>query len=283
MESVLKAFLVSWNWRLDVLTFLILLGVTYILGWYRLRKRSQRHVQQWSLVLYLLGLLAIAISLLSPIDTFGSFLFVMHMIQHELLVMIAPPLLLLANPFPVFLWAFPQSFRHWIGRLFTRDTLIRRVWWVLTWLPVAWVIHVLTIYSWHIPASYERALHSEFIHDLQHLSFFLTAILFWWPLINPAPRLHGYVPYAFRIGYAVAAIGQNTLLSALIALTDQVLYPYYLSVPRIWSLTALEDQALGAGIMWVFGGMMYMVAVLVLVARLLHSEERELYQHQSVP
>ncbi|MFQ5881751.1 MAG: cytochrome c oxidase assembly protein [Candidatus Methylomirabilales bacterium] len=269
-----EAILISWDWRPDVIVVVATLGTVYMAGWGYLRRQGARIARTWQLVLYLTGLAIICLALLSPIDTFGSFLFFAHMIQHELLVMIAPLLLLLADPLPVLLWGLPRSLRAEIGHLLTRGALFRRILRAGTWMPVSWLLHVTTLWVWHYPAMYEASLRSELVHDAQHLSFFLTALLFWWPIANPAPRVHGRMPYGFRIAYVGLAALQNTLLAALITLTERVLYPSYTAAPRLWGLTPLQDQITGGLIMWIPGGMMYVIASLVLVGRMLEHEEQ---------
>jgi putative membrane protein len=282
MDATLRAFLLSWDWRPEVLLVLGLLGGIYVAGWRRLRRRgSPRNAGRGRLALYLGGLTLLGLALLSPIDSFGAFLFIMHMIQHELLTMFAPLLVLLANPFPVMLWGLPRRFRHGLGGLLSRQAPLRRVLWGLTFPPVAWLTAVVTLWGWHHPALYQAALRSELVHDLQHLTFFATGLLFWWPVVNPAPRLHGHLAYGWRIFYLVPAAGQNTLLAALLSLTGRVLYPYYLGVPRLWGLSAATDQVIGGGIMWVSGDMMYIIASLVLVATWLNEEERLTLQREA--
>lgn len=268
-----KAFLLSWNWRPDVIGIVAALGIAYSLGWWRLRRQGARVARKWQLSLYLTALAAISLALLSPIDSFSPFLFFMHMIQHELLMMVAAPLLLLADPLPVILWGLPGSLRRGIRHLLIRGAFFRRVLRALTWMPVSWVLYVATLWMWHHPTMYQASLRNGFLHDAEHLSFFLTAILFWWPVLNPAPRVHGYIPYGFRIAYVVLAALQNTLLAALIALAERVLYPYYSVAPRLWEVTPHEDQITGGLIMWIPGGMMYVIAALVLVHRMLDHEE----------
>ncbi len=133
---------------------------------------------------------------------------------------------------------------------------------------------MVNLWAWHHPAAYQAALRNDLLHDLEHLAFFGTTLLFWWPVINPAPRVRGSIPYALRILHVVLAAGQNTLLGALIGLTDRVLYPYYTAAPLLWGLSPREDQAWAGAIMWVPGGMTYALAVLLLVARALAHEER---------
>lgn len=280
-HPTLKAFLLSWNWRADVIGLVAVLAIAYSLGWWRLRRQGARVARKWQLSLYLTALAAIILALLSPIDTFGPFLFFMHMIQHEFLMMVAAPLLLLADPLPVILWGLPRSFRRGMRHLLIRDAPFRRVLRAVTWMPVSWLLYVATLWMWHYPAMYQASLQNEFVHDAEHISFFLTAILFWWPVVNPAPRVHGYIPYGFRIAYLVLAALQNTLLAALISLTERVLYPYYSTAPRLLGLTPLEDQITGGLIMWIPGGMMYLVAALVLVVRMLDHEGQIARQHEA--
>lgn len=271
---MLKAFLASWNWRSEVPVVAAVMATLYAAGWWRLRKRGARIATGWDLTLYLGGLATVCLALSSPIDSLASVLFLVHMIQHELLTMVAAPLLLLANPLPAFLWALPRRPRHRVGRLLTRGALLRRGLWAVTWMPVAWLVFVVNLWAWHHPAAYQAALRSDLIHDLEHLGFFGTALLFWWPVINPAPRVRGHIHYGLRILYVFLAAGQDTLLAGLIGLADRVLYPYYTAVPRLWGLSPLGDQAWGGAIMWVTGSTIYTTAILLLVAKAFDHEDR---------
>ncbi|MGH7363324.1 MAG: cytochrome c oxidase assembly protein [Candidatus Methylomirabilales bacterium] len=281
MDPTLRAFLTAWNWRPDVLFVLTALGTAYAIGWLRLRKRGARAARPWRLVVYLAGLTTVGLALLSPIDTLGSLLFLMHMVQHELLIMVAAPLLLLANPLPASLWGLPRRPRRAMRSLLGRGAAVRRVLRAATWMPVAWGVFVSNLWAWHLPAAYEAALGNELLHDLEHLTFFGTALLFWWPIINPAPRLHGQIPYGLRIVYIVAAAFQNAALGFAIAVTERVLYPSYTAAPRLWGLSPLYDQAFGGGIMSE-GGMMFLIPLLVLVARWLNAEERKTRLRESI-
>ena len=267
-----NASFTDWNWRPDVLLVLLPIGFIYARGWLRLLFRSGRAVKKWQLFLYLTGLVSVGVALLSPIDALASTLLSMHMVQHLLLLMIAPLLLLLANPLAVFLWGLPSGIRNKVGRLFSPGCLFRKVLWGLTLMPVTWPLYVVNLWTWHHPALYQMALRNGWAHDLQHLLFFSTAILFWWPITNPAPRLHGTISYGFRIVYLVAATLQNTLLGMAISIPERVLYPFYATGPRLRALAPIDDQALGGGIMWV-SGHMYLIPILVLVAKLLKQEE----------
>jgi putative membrane protein len=276
-DPPLVAFLTSWNFRADVMLIVAVLAVAYTYGWQRLCSRGyQGTARGWQPASYLTGLMIVGLALLSPIDRFASVLFTLHMVQHLLLMMVAAPLLLLADPVPAFLWVLPRRTRHRIGRLLSRDAAVRRGLWALTWMPVAWLVFVGNLWAWHYPAAYQAALQHEFIHDVEHLAFFGTALLFWWPVINPAPRVHGRLHPGhptLHILYLTTAAAQSVALGALIALPERVLYPFYTAAPRLWGLSPLNDQALGGGIMWV-SAHMYLLPILLVVARLLKEEER---------
>lgn len=272
--SWLKAFLTSWNWQSEVTLVVAVMGALYATGWWRLRRRGSRTATRWQLPLYLGGLATVCLALISPIDSLASVLFLVHMIQHELLTMVAAPLLLLANPLPAFLWSLPRRPRHRVGRLLTRGAPLRRGLWAVTWMPVAWLVFVVNLWAWHHPAAYQAALRNNLIHNLEHLGFFGTALLFGWPVINPAPRVRGHIHYGLRILHVFLAAGQDTLLAGLIGLANRVLYPYYRAAPRLWGLSPLDDQAWGGGIMWVTGSAIYTTAILLLVAKAFDHEDR---------
>lgn len=283
MDPTLSAILLSWKWRTDVALVVLAAGAMYVVGWRRLRHVTPAIAPAWRLILYLLGLLAIALALLSPIDTLGSLLFVAHMAQHELLTMAAPPLLLLGNPLPIILWALPSRGRRWAGRLLAPGGAVRAVLRTSTFLPVAWVVYVVTLWGWHHPVAYGLSLRIGAVHDAQHLSFFLTAVLFWWPIIDPAPHVRGYVHHAFRVIYAVPAALQSQALGLVFAfLATGVLYPHYVAVPRVLGLSAEQDQSAAGLLMMQVEGFVYLAVILGLVAGLLRREERMTVSREQV-
>jgi putative membrane protein len=270
----------AWRWHLrpDVLTVLFGFGALYVVGWRRLRTRqSATLASPWSLTAYLAGLVSLAVALVSPLDLLADLLFTAHMVQHQLLFMLAPPLLLLGNPYPFVLWGLPRGVRRRLGSTLTVTGGLRAAWRALTWMPVAGTLYMVVLFAWHHPVLYEAALEHRSLHDLEHLSFFATAVLFWWPVVNPTPRLRRLtsgLQYGYRIGYLVLATGLNTALGAVLGMTQRVLYPAYAAAPRLledWGV--LDDQAFGGGVMW-SGSHMYLLAILILVARFLRAEER---------
>ena len=285
IDPTLTAFFSAWSFRADVMLVLMVVAAAYTCGWWRLSSRGHWSTARgWRPAACLTGLMALGLALLSPIDRFASMLFTLHMVQHLLLIMVAAPLLLLADPLPTVLWALPRRTRRRVGRLFSREAAVRQVLWILTWMPVAWLVFMGNLWSWHHPAAYQAALRHEVIHDLEHLTFFGTALLFWWPIINPAPRVHGRIHPGhptLPILYLMTATAQNVVLGALIALPQRVLYPFYAAAPRLWGLNPLSDQALGGGIMWV-AAHMYLLPILLIVARMLSEEERATREREAV-
>jgi cytochrome c oxidase assembly factor CtaG len=265
----------AWQWRPAVLVPLGVLAGLYLRGWWRLR-RTRGAAPAWRLVAYLAGTGSIVLALCSPLELLAELSFTAHMVQHQLLLMGAPPLLLLAEPLPPMLWGLPSRLRRPGARL-TRSGPVRRGLRALTWMPVTGVLYTLTLWAWHYPPAYEAALRRPLLHDAEHLAFFATAVLFWWPVVNPAPRLRRLssgVMYGARIGYLILATGQNTLLGAVLGLSERVLYPAYAAAPRLladWS--AIDDQAFGGGVMW-SGSHMFLAGVLVLLHRAMGAEGR---------
>ncbi len=148
-------------------------------------------------------------------------------------------------------------------------------------MPVAWLGSALGLWLWHLPVAYEAALKYGLLHDLEHLTFFWAGILFWWPIVDPAPRLHGYVRHSFRIVYVVLAEGQHALLGLLIAMSPGVLYESYAGGPRLGGLSPLDDQAWGGIIMWGTAGLVGVITVMVLLYCLLAREDQSFLPAQA--
>ena len=291
MDPVNKAILLSWNWRPEVIIVLGLAAGLYIRGWVLLRRRTKPHKRKrragqpysltavWRLIFYLSGIFVIGIALLSPIDVLGGQLFFMHMIQHLLLIMIAPALLLIANPMAVTLWGMPTKVRKPVGKglsfILNSDSKYRG--WIrsATSPGLVWLMWVIVIVGWHDPGMYNWALESEAAHNFEHITFFIVSMLYWWLVIGAGPRIHKQFSLVGRIAFVILAIPPNMLTGMVIAFTPTPQYTYYLNVPRIWNVDVLTDQMWSGVIMWVPGSMMFIIAALVLIAELLGEEERK--------
>jgi putative membrane protein len=260
----------------QIILILVTLGIIYGLGWRRLRKRgSTRLANGWRLAAFMTGLVALGLAMLSAIEVLHDTLFTLHMVQHLLIMMVGAPLIMLADPFPFLMWGLPKNARETAALLLVPRSSLRRVLERLGKPWLVWGLYVGTQWLWHMPGFYDAALRSEVLHVLEHVAFFLTALLFWWHATGAAPRIYGRLGYGFRIVYCLAAMAQNEILGIIISFTQQPLYTYYTTVPRLWGISVMEDQTLGGAIMWVPGGMMYAVAAIALLASLLEREERK--------
>ena len=264
---------VGWSWRPEVLLPLSVLLALYGVGWWRLRRRSRSRVPTWRLVSAFAGIGAVGVALLSPVDRLAEDLFFVHMIQHLLLIKVAAPAVLLADPLPVVLWGLPAAARVRIGPLLARRAPLRVAWQALTWMPVAWLTYALTLWLWHLPVAYEAALTHRLLHDAEHVAFFGAGLLFWWPVLAPAPHLRPRVHPGARIVYLVLATFQEAGLGLVVTVVPWVLYASYALAPRVLALSAQQDQTWGGIVMWGAGGTIDMLVVLALLFRLLGRQE----------
>jgi cytochrome c oxidase assembly factor CtaG len=201
----------------------------------------------------------LALALVSPIHALGGALLSAHMVQHEILMVVATPLLVLGRPLVPALWAIPAGWRRALGRA-ARRAPVRAAWLALTRPLIAAVVHGSTIWLWHTPSLYQAGLRSAAIHTTQHIAFIVTALLFWWAVLH-ARRA--------RSGEAVLALFVTVLhtgaLGALLAFSGSLWYPAYAATTGPWGLSPLEDQQLAGLIMWIPGGLAYLVAALTIV------------------
>lgn len=260
-----SALLFTWDWIQPAGAVLLITLGLYWTGWWRLRRNGHYSLaNKWRLASYSAGQLACMLALLSGIDTLQSSLFFMHMIQHLLLLMLAPPLLWLGNPLAISLWGFPRYTRLMVGRWLRPQAQFRRILRSSTSMGTSWLAFVAITILWHDPTFYQLALRNEIIHDIEHLSFFISGLMFWWHITGANPRIHRQYNYGMRIGLVILTIVPNQILGVFLALSDTVFYQYYNSVPRVLNLTPLADQNMGGVIMWIPGSMMYALTALIL-------------------
>lgn len=278
MSDTTRALLTSWSFRPIILLFLIGSGSLFTIGWYRLRsrKRNAHLAKPWRLISYWGGLLLMFLALVSPIEVLSSQLFLMHMIQHLLIAMFAPPLLLIADPMPIMMWGLPKELRTRIGRiLFTKTSPARPFLMAITRPIIAWALFFAFLWGWHDANAYNAALQYEWVHTLEHLTFFWTAMLLWWHITGAGPVFHKRFSYPGRIAFTLGCVPANMIAGVVIALAETVIYTFYETIPfRTWGLSVLEDQRIGGAIMWVPGSMMYVIAVIVLMTLWMREQER---------
>jgi len=276
MHPLLKALFSPWELRWEILIPLLILGSIYAIGWVRLRRQSRRQkvATRWRMVAYYTGLASLALALMSPIDWLGSQLLIMHMVQHKILVMVSAPLIWLGNPFPVAMWGIPRPARNGVTLALAGDSLVRRGLTLISQPAICWLVFTFIYLGWHDAGPYDLALRVEWVHNLEHITFFLGAMLFWWPVVNGAPRLHKSMPYWGRILYVLAFVPPNAIAGFAIANSPDVIYTYYNTVPRLFGMTALEDQMIGGAIMWVWSSEMMIDVVVIMLGVMFYREKK---------
>jgi len=253
----------GWGAEPWVLALLALSAALYVAGMLRLwpRSRGGRRVLLRQAGAFLAGWLTLVAALASPLDALGSQLFSAHMLQHELLMIVAAPLLVLGRPLGIWLWALPG--RTAIAAA-TRHPLLRLPWQWLTLPLVSWVLHAVALWAWHAPLLFEGALASNAMHGWQHTSFLASALLFWWAVLGDGherPHRAGAMLYLFTTMLHTGALG------ALLTWSATPWYPSYAATAGLYGFDALEDQQLGGLIMWIPGALAYLVAGLALAAQ----------------
>jgi putative membrane protein len=255
----------SWEWDPGIIIPLLLTGWLYVRG---IRRTALR--RRYEIVAYLLGWFVLLIALVSPIHPLGEALFSVHMAQHGMLMLIAAPLLVIGRPLVPFLFALPMRWRKALGN-FAKKGAVSRTWKILTAPMIAWCVHAAALWVWHIPALYGRTLESDTIHTLQHLSFLISALLFWWALVHGR---EGRLGYGAGVVYLFTTAIHTSILGALLTVARVTWYPVYSTRTSAWGLTPLEDQQLAGLIMWVPGGIVYLAAGLLMFMLWLNQSER---------
>ena len=263
--------LIEANWDPGIL---IPLAISAILYW----RGSRCHViRPWEQLSFWCGWAVLAAALVSPLNALGQALFSAHMVQHELLMVVAAPMLLLGRPLLPFLWAVPVGWRFALAK-FGKTAPVRSAWRGLTDPLVAWCIQAIVLWDWHAPVMFQAALTSEFVHTLQHLSFLCSSLLFWWAVMHGLQRGMGS---SGSLVYLFTTAIHTSMLGALLAFSPHLWYPAYAKTTQAWGLTALQDQQLGGLILWVPAGISYIIAGLAVTAKWLRlSEWRILLREQ---
>ena len=262
----------TWTWPLAIVVPLFVLLAVYLIGLIRMSSgKSRAGINKRSTLCFAVGWLSLLLALDSPIHELGERLFWVHMTQHEILVLISAPLLLLGRPMLVLMWAMPETWRTRVARL-GKAQPVETIWAALSAPVAAWCIHAAALWIWHAPPFFDATLRSDAVHAAQHLSFFGSALLFWWPL---AHRHAGRLGYGAAALYVFTTAVHTSVLGALLTFSARVWYPPYALTAPQWGLSALEDQQLGGLIMWIPAGTVLLLITLFLLAKWMkYSEHR---------
>jgi putative membrane protein len=250
----------TWTFDPWILTPLLAFGLLYGGGLARLWRRS-RHGHRmiaWRAGWGLAGWLSLCAALVSPLHWLGERLFTFHMIEHEILMAISAPLLVAARPLAAVLWGSPLPARRRLD-VIVMSRAARSAWRWLTQGANATVLHAVAIWGWHVPVLFDAAVTNVLLHRLQHLSFFVTAVLFWWSILWRSSR-------GVATWHLFATMMHTAVLGALMALAPRVLYQVQTQAAAGWGMTPLEDQQLAGIIMWIPAGTIYAGAALAMAA-----------------
>lgn len=269
MSSTWKAILASWSFPASVLVPVVLCGWIYWRGCQRLERAGLFKPDSPRVAAFFAGLAALLLALASPLDPLADLLLSAHMVQHVLLMIVAPVLLAAGSPWAPMVRGLPATLRRYgLGPLL-RPRPVRVAARALTKPAGRWLSYVVVTWVWHAPALYSAALRSSSWHDAEHAMFFFAGLLFWWPVA--ASTRHPRTPRWILLPYLLLAGVQGTALSALFTFADHVIYPHYAHVPRIFGGSALDDQQLGGALFWVAGSVSYLLAAAHLVPALLRA------------
>jgi cytochrome c oxidase assembly factor CtaG len=263
----------SWGLAPTVVIPLFLTAWIYTRGVEAVWRRAGRGhgVRRGQAAAFAGGMLALAVALVSPVDRIAESLFWVHMVQHILLIAVAPPLLVLGAPQIGLAWGLPRGPRMAAARAWHRWAWMGAAFRALSAPGAALALHSVALWAWHVPAAYQAAVANPWVHALEHLSFVGTALLFWWAVLHPHGRLRRVPGLGMLVLFVVST--ESGGLGALLTLSPQPWYTSHLATTAAWGLTPLEDQQVAGLVMWVPGSLLYLAALAWLFVHWMTSAE----------
>ena len=265
---MMQAVLEDWQLPIWLTGAIVLAALMYARGWLALRETRLKQFTGWRLLAFLSGLASLWIAIGSPLEAAADALLSAHMVEHLILMMIVPPLILLGLPVVPMLRGLPEIARRCIVAPLAKMAWLRGVGRWVARPAVAWLAMNVTLLGWHVPRAYDFALEHEGWHDIEHVCFLATSLLFWWCVIRPWPaetHRRGWKMLAYLIG----ADFVNSALSAFLAFCNRPVYRFYLENPNRFGIAPLPDQVLGAVIMWVAGSLIFLIPAAAITYSLL--------------
>jgi putative membrane protein len=243
-----------WQLPLEVAVGLGVLLLIYVALIGPFRPASSGRVEGQRVAAFVSGILTLFLALTGPLgDLAGTFLFSAHMVQHLMLTVIAPPLLLFGTP-------------GWLIRPLVLSPPLAPLARVVTRPAIAFAVFSVILTAWHLPVLYNLSLADRGVHITMHLMFIASAVVGWWPLMSPLPELPR-LSLPMQMLYVSLLGVPMVVVAALVTLADGILYPHYAAAPRLWGISALQDQKIGGVIMWVPGHMVFLVALSIVFFR----------------
>ncbi|MCX6023700.1 MAG: cytochrome c oxidase assembly protein [Chloroflexi bacterium] len=258
------SLLAQWELAPSILIGLVALQLAYLAGIGPLRVRYDlgEPVERWRIICFEMAILTIFFATSSPLHYLSDTrLFSAHMVQHLILAQVMPPLLLIGTP-------------GWLLRPFLRIRPVRFVAGVLTSGVVSFFLFSAVFALWHMPEFYDAAMREHKLHAVQHLMFMSSAVILWWPIYSPLAELPRLVQ-PLQMLYLFLQSIPSSIIGALVTLVERPSYQWYIEAPRIFNISALDDQKLGGLIMWVPGSMIFWIFLTVVFFQWWDSTEHE--------
>jgi putative membrane protein len=263
-----QATLGSWSPPVFLSLAVVAVSLVYLRGWRHLHLPSPQVIPAWRAVSFILGLFSIWVAIASPLAALDEQLLTIHMLQHLLLMTIAPALVLLGAPVMPLMHGLPRRFvRSILGPLF-RSTPMQRLGRLFSQPAFCWIAAAAALVGWHIPAAFTLALRSESWHVLEHASFLCAGFLFWWPVVQPWPSVPVWSRWSLPL-YLFLATLPCDILSGFLVFSDRVVYPVYFSALHRFGMSVLEDQQRAGALMWTCITIAYLVPAAILTTQLL--------------
>jgi cytochrome c oxidase assembly factor CtaG len=261
---------------------LILVALVYVRGWVRIRRINLETIENWRVGSFLLGLFLIWLAMASPIAALDHELLTIHMVQHLLLMTLAPPLIWLGAPLKPLLHGLTQELGNVMRHCF-RSPPIQRLGRAIAHPAFCWLAAAATLVGWHVPSLFALGMRSGLWHTIEQVSFLASGLLFWWPVIKPGQGTSNGSEWPILLYLFVATLPCD-ILSGFLVFCDRVVYPLFLSSPPSNGLSAIEDQQCAGALMWTCVTVVYLIAATLFAARLLsphRSEEQSILQFES--
>jgi putative membrane protein len=268
MSPEAQEILRSWSSPIWVNASLCLTALVYVRGWLRFRTLIPELIPIWQLATFFSGLFSLWVAIGSPLAAFDDVSLSVHMVQHLLLMAVAPPLILLGAPSLPLLRGLPQWILRGAVGPFLRWEPIKSLGRFISHPAICLLVATIALIGWHVPAAFELALHSESWHEVEHICFLATSLLFWWPAVQPFPSGASWPRWSIPL-YLFLGTLPGGALGAFLTFCDRVLYPSYAAVPLLFSVSPLEDQVVAGALMWVFGTFVYTISAVVITIQLL--------------
>lgn len=268
MPSPIQASFETWSLPVPATLALALTAFVYSRGWFRLRKAFPNAIPLWRLGAFIGGLFSLWIAVGSPLLAFDDTLLTIHMVQHVLLMIVAPPLILLGAPALPFLHGLPQRLVRGALGQFLRWPPVQGLGRMLTHPAFCWLAAMAALIAWHVPPLFELGLRSDAWHEIEHACFFVTGLLFWWPVVQPWPSVARWPRWRIPL-YLFMATLPCDVLSAFLAFCDRVVYSPYLATPRTFNISPLQDQECAGALMWTCATFAYLIPAVVVTIKIL--------------